>query len=73
MNLFQTRQSDIYEHIKEASGHHDAQTLDVATADQQQAVPNLSDEEADSLEEDQQMEADDNKIIKVSALSSFHQ
>lgn len=65
-NLHQTRQSDLYEHIKEAESHHDAQTLDVATKDQQQAVPNLSDEEAEDIDKEQQMEPDDTNNVNVS-------
>ena len=48
------QESDIYEHIKDSSSHHDAQTLDTATEEQQQkACPAQDMEEKEvAMEED---------------------
>ncbi|XP_067673927.1 midasin-like [Haliotis asinina] len=56
------KESDLYEHIKEATSHHEAQTLDVATAEQQeeQPVANQKEEEAEPMEEDDDLELQEN-------------
>ncbi|XP_014672453.1 PREDICTED: midasin-like [Priapulus caudatus] len=56
------RTSDLYQHIKEAKSY-DAQTLDAATQEQteQQAVPNLDEEEADPAEEGEEAKSDEDK------------
>ncbi len=50
--------SDMYEHIKDATSHYDAQTLDTATEDQlkEQPVPNIPEEGGDDVEEGEEVE-----------------
>ena len=38
-NEEENKKSDLYEHIKDSTQHYDAQTLDVATAEQQEEQP----------------------------------
>ncbi len=62
-------ESDLYEHIKDATSQYDAQTLDVATAEQQQeqSVPNLQEEEGEEPgQEDVDMKPDDSTQPLVS-------
>ncbi|XP_048240547.1 midasin-like [Haliotis rufescens] len=56
------KESDLYEHIKESSSQYDAQTLDVATAEQQeeQPVANQNEEEAEPMGEDDDLELQEN-------------
>ena len=60
------KESDLYEHIKDSQGHHDKQTLDAATDEQQleQPVPNVEEEEdtqTDDLHDDDDNMAPDDK------------
>ena len=53
-------ESDIYEHVKEATSQYDTQTLDAATAEQEQPVPNLEEEDAEEgCHDDTEMRTDD--------------
>ncbi|XP_041350636.1 midasin-like [Gigantopelta aegis] len=58
--------TDLYEHVKDSTSHHDAQTLDVATDEQQaqQPVPNKNmEEEGEPVDEEDDVlmdEQDDN-------------
>lgn len=47
--------ADLFEHIKDSEAHSDMQTLDVATADQQeeQPIPNKDMEDAEPMEEEE--------------------
>ncbi|XP_062616180.1 midasin-like, partial [Saccostrea cucullata] len=69
------KDSELYEHIKDAKSSHDAQTLDVATDKQQmeEAVPNREvDPENEGVEEEVMMEEDKEEEIdeNVEKLSS---
>ena len=60
-------ESDLYEHIKDAKSSHDAQTMDAADAEQEQATPAVDDqEEADDLaDDDADMKPDDRDQSEV--------
>ena len=54
--------------MKKSEAHHDAQTLDTATAEQQeeQGVPNLPDEkDAEAMEEDEDIKPLDDEETQV--------
>ena len=56
--------ADLYEHIKDAASHHDAQTLDAATAEQeqhQQPVVN-PDQEDEKMEDENEENKDDDDV-----------
>ena len=65
----ENQSSDMYEHIKDAKSHHDAQVLDVATTEQlkEQSIPNLNDEEPteELTNEDVDMKPDDSESPSV--------
>ena len=50
--------SQLYEHLRDSSHHHDNQTLDAATEEQQkeQPVPNKDGEEGEKMEEGEDVE-----------------
>ncbi len=66
----ETQESDVYEHVKDASSHHDKQTLDAATADQQQQqdVANVDEQEAEEMDGDEDIKADDSDQREVDSL-----
>ncbi|KAK3603576.1 hypothetical protein CHS0354_028005 [Potamilus streckersoni] len=65
----QGRETDLYEHIKDSTSHYDAQTLDVATVDQQQqAVPNKENEEV-SENEDTDVKMEDLEVEEEECIS----
>ncbi|XP_033739322.1 midasin-like [Pecten maximus] len=55
-------ESDLYQHIKDSQSH-DTQTLDTATDDQQQqqALPNMEDEESEAPQQDEDVDMQDEK------------
>ncbi|XP_058470371.1 midasin [Solea solea] len=54
------QESDLYEHVKQGEKDYDAQTYDVASADQQKAAgPQQRDQEEDQNDEDVAMETED--------------
>ncbi|XP_071334594.1 midasin isoform X2 [Trachinotus anak] len=53
------QESDLYEHIKQGETTYDAQTYDVASADQQKAAGAPQDQDEDQNDEDVAMETDD--------------
>ncbi|XP_030636974.1 midasin [Chanos chanos] len=57
------QESDLYEHIKQGDQNYDAQTYDVATAEQQKPAGAPQDEEDD--EEDIAMETDEEKDLQA--------
>ena len=54
----------MYEHIKDSHSHHDAQTLDVATADQQQPIPD-NEGESDLEGDDMQMKEVKEDMVNI--------
>lgn len=62
------KQAELYEHIKDSKSHYDAQTLDVATADQMEAMPIAEmdrETEAEPMEVDEEItmpEIDEQKV-----------
>lgn len=60
------KKSDLYEHVKDSRSHHDAQTLDVATAEQLEEQGQITeDKEGDNSDVDDAEMANDEKDIEV--------
>lgn len=69
------KRSELYEHVKDAQSQYDTQTMDAATANQQQTQPvpmMQEDEEADDVgKDDMEMRPDDSETVKVNFAFSF--
>ena len=75
-NEEENKKSDLYEHIKDSKQHYDAQTLDVATAEQQEQQliirPENESNDSDVSDDDAKMEDDElDENLEVKGFAKF--
>jgi len=70
------RQADMYEHVKDSESHYDTQTLDVATAEQQEKQGQISQEneeaESDADSDTKMADDEDDKQVTYGYKTDIH-